>query len=523
LATQTGFYSAATILVAGLALLFMSSAARAADPQAAFDELFGREYKQATATPDRADDAALAARLLKAATDLEGPADLKSLLFEKAYDLALDNPATYATAFSALDGLEKTNPDFKAAIDERRLNVAKTQYQGARAVDEKIKAGRLYIDLLMVVADAKTASGNYADAHANLRLALAVADAVKSDRKEEIADRLKRIWPRVAAAQQVETLKARLQADPADKATADAILRLYLVDLDNPAEAAKYADASGDETMKKYLLVAAMHAENLPEKACLALGNWYKDLASAAGPTRAPMLQRAQTYYASFLAAHTTEDADRSAAAAALDKVTRDLEGIAAVGWIDLLKLVDPAKDAVSAAWRVEGGILISGSSDTARLRLPYQPPEEYDVQAVFSRQTGSGDVGLLLFKAGTQFEWIMDVGGERCGFEAISGQRVNAAKNPTGFTQVLKNGQRYTVLVQVRNTGLKAFLNGKLVAELKTDYKNLAAMDGFAIPGTRCLGLVTWNSATAFQTLRVLEVTGKGKVGRDPPPKAGS
>jgi hypothetical protein len=44
---------------------------------------------------------------------------------------------------------------------------------------------------------------------------------------------------------------------------------------------------------------------------------------------------------------------------------------------IDLLKLIDTARDAVEGAWSFEGSILVTANAKFARIQIPQVPHEE--------------------------------------------------------------------------------------------------------------------------------------------------
>ncbi|MGH2690166.1 MAG: hypothetical protein ACRDKW_15375, partial [Actinomycetota bacterium] len=76
---------------------------------------------------------------------------------------------------------------------------------------------------------------------------------------------------------------------------------------------------------------------------------------------------------------------------------------------IDLLKLVDPAKDSVQGAWRFEGTALVTGPARFSRLQIPYVPPAEYDLRAVVERKDGSNSIVFGLVAGGRQFCFVLD------------------------------------------------------------------------------------------------------------------
>jgi tRNA A-37 threonylcarbamoyl transferase component Bud32 len=179
---------------------------------------------------------------------------------------------------------------------------------------------------------------------------------------------------------------------------------------------------------------------------------------------------------------------------------------------VRLIPMIEPAQDRVKGDWRVEAAQLSCGSEAFTKLRLPYVPPEEYDLLVVFLRRTGYGDVNLLLSHQGTPFLWAMGaVGNSIFGFGTINGQW--AASNPTTRhdSNCLDNNRLYTVVVQVRKDGLWAYVDGKLKSSWKTDYRDLNSDANWGLPEPRFIGLGTYESPSEFRRIEVLEVSGKG------------
>ena len=56
---------------------------------------------------------------------------------------------------------------------------------------------------------------------------------------------------------------------------------------------------------------------------------------------------------------------------------------------VDLIPLIDVDKDAVSGTWTLDHGAIVSDESDWARLRIPYEPPDEYDFRIEFIANFG--------------------------------------------------------------------------------------------------------------------------------------
>ena len=150
-----------------------------------------------------------------------------------------------------------------------------------------------------------------------------------------------------------------------------------------------------------------------------------------------------------------------------------------------LLKLVDPAKDAAAGSWRIDKGVLVSGSSPRARLEIPWRPPEEYDLKVTFVRRQGTEEVAILLPWNGTTLIWAA----------------------PRG----LENDTLHTALFRVRRDGLASNLTAKRVNSL-TSYSTPPPADPqWALRNPALLGLGCDQSVVEFQSVQVIDITGKG------------
>ncbi len=512
------------LTVVFLGLMLASRAVWGDTPQQAFEELFGKEARQVQASVDTRDDAEFAAKLLTTVDSFKGEDDFKVLLCQKAYEFAVRNPLGYSTALAAAERLASLQPDHKAECDDKILNVLRLTYNNARTSAERQTAGQTLQDKLVAVADDRVQAGKFAEAASLYRQAVAAASL--SSRRDEIDAKLKRVVARLAADEAIEQCKNRLRLNAADKEAAHKLVLLYVVDLDDPAQAAPYADLGCDETSKHCVVAAGMSPDGLPEAALLKLATWYADLADTASAScKTCMLSRAKMYAERFLQVHTAEDLDRVKVNIIREKVDKGLAAAAVApkvgrpsAWTDLLRLVDPAKDAVAGKWQLSSGELISDKAGYARISIPYKPPDEYDLQVVLARQEGKDTVCLMLAGSGTNFAWMMGFyGNKRCGFALVKGH--NAGDNPTSSEGALKAGKDYTVLIQVRKDGVRASVDGQVVSQYKTDYKDMSMATGWSVGNTGCLGVGSFASPTVFRSIKVLEVSGKGELIREPVP----
>ncbi len=179
-------------------------------------------------------------------------------------------------------------------------------------------------------------------------------------------------------------------------------------------------------------------------------------------------------------------------------------------GAVDLLRLVDPARDAVHGIWKLEGGKLVSDASQFARIEIPYRPPEEYDFRVVFSRKNGKCETNQVLSRSGRPFLWAMGTDGNRkAGLSRVAGAA--ATGNSTTVAAALEDGVTHTSVVQVRRNRVAAILNGKTLVDWKTDFKELDIEVGWALRDPSILGMGSCDTATTFHSAALLEVTGRG------------
>jgi hypothetical protein len=312
-------------MLAAVAVLAAAPAARAATPQEQFQELFGAEASQVALSYGKKDDADFAAKLLKHAESLKDSPDLQVLVYERAYEFGLASSEGLDTARRAMTLLADLRPDRKPECEENTTRVYQAAYRLARTPEEKKQAGEALVDRLIRVGDGLLESGKFAEAGGAYRQAQSMT-LVRPDQAVTLRGRLKRVTARQVLAQKVADLKGRLEANPAEKAAAREIALLLVVEMDKPEAAAPYAEIAGDAALQNYVLVAAMKPENLPEKACFDLGEWYKDLAlGASDEGKGTVLKRSKAYLERFLAVHETQDAPRLKAQMILGQVTEAL------------------------------------------------------------------------------------------------------------------------------------------------------------------------------------------------------
>lgn len=532
----------------GLALGLLVPGVHADDPEKGrqtFDALFAEDLARVRKTGETTDDVALAGRLLETARQSTDQPAFLALVCEAACDLALAHPSGYEAAAEAM-GLVLAHVPAKAAAARGRLLEVRARQFDAATGDAKKPAGEALLDLLLEDADAKQKAGDPAEAAALLRRARPVAAAAGSPRLAEIDERSQAITLRMQVERRIKDVEALLERDPKNGSAREGLVRLYLVELDDPAAAAKVLEGVGDKNLKKYVPAAARPLEEAPELACLELGEWYAGLAGLAPKhARAPMYARAKPYLERFLSLHEAKNLDRTRGTVALGKVNEALAQLAAAAtakaqprkptkptetaggieagvikpgaWVDILSLVDPAKDAVKGTWRRQDKALAVEPVEHGRIMIPVAPQGSYELRVSFVRQSGNQSVDFIL-PVGSSAVAVVLSGAEGAvsGLWSIDGNEAdhNEAKVSPGR---LQNGHEYRaecrVIVQGNQAIITVTLDGEPYFRWSGLQSALSVLDTKRLPDPTVLGLGAFGSNTVFRRVALRMLSGEARL----------
>ena len=481
-----------------------------------FDYAYGADLKRVKATATPKDDLELAARLVALAKGETAKPESLAVLCEKAYELAMVHPDGYATAAQAMELEAAKVPANAAACGQRRLDILQRVYDSSRG-PQRAKAGETLTDALLSLADRQVAAAEIPEAVALCKRAFVVARVIGSAKKDAVEERLKQLGQMAKTSAEADALKKQLEKDPANTALRGKLVRLLLVDLDNPAEAAQCLEGVSDAPLLKYVPAAAKPIDEVPEMACPELGDWYADLGrSATAPAKPAMLARAVAYYERFLLLHTDEDLLRGKVAAAMKKTAEDLWRARGEPWVDLLALVDPVKDSLKGTWQRQGSALVSPNRGACiTCQMPAAIEGSYELQVRLVRLDGDApNIFLPVQKRSVQL--II------CGYpERIGGLTVIGGKplpdNPTLVPGIMTPAGRECLLaVKVILLGasaeINATLDGKPFVTWQGPVAALAPSDAWPTPTARCVAVGCWWSTAKFTAVRLRPMTGTAK-----------
>src|ERR1700728_3904833 len=75
---------------------------------------------------------------------------------------------------------------------------------------------------------------------------------------------------------------------------------------------------------------------------------------------------------------------------------------------VNLIPLIDVNRDAIDGTWMLDNGAIDTGDQGVARLKIPYDPPQEYDFQIEFIRRSGNDTIGQIFGSSGHDCMWVL-------------------------------------------------------------------------------------------------------------------
>jgi len=171
--------------------------------------------------------------------------------------------------------------------------------------------------------------------------------------------------------------------------------------------------------------------------------------------------------------------------------------------WIDLMPTISPERDVVEGVWYRDGAGLHVGSSQNARLAIPFRPPREYELEVDFTRHEGMHSVAIHFVAGDGAASFDIDAWGEHyAGIQNIDDQSMQQRSD--GLRRVeLRPETVYTARVRVMADRVEAYLDNELIDTYRGDGNNLSMLYLWALP-EHALGLGAYESEVTFHTIRL-------------------
>jgi hypothetical protein len=485
--------------------LTIPDAARQKEAEKMVREIFKDQYAKKAA----ADRQALARLLLEKTKEAAGEPAALWVMYRDAQEYAVGT-CDVATALASIEGVATFFDVDPLAMKNAALAAA------AKSAKTPEDYAALAAATLALVEDL-VAADQYDVA--DKAMAAALAHAKKSSDASLVQRVTSRSHDVAEAKSRFQSMKGALETlakNPADPAANNDMGQLLCFIKGNWDLGVRFLAKGSDPTLKALAEKELALPTQAAEQAVIGDGWW--DLAEKEkSPLRkTQMLLHARSFY---------EAALPGLAALQKMKVEKRLESspsapaAPAVGGpvTDLLKLLDTSKDVVAGTWTLKGSQLVSDGAESARVEFPYEPAGDYDFRIVFVRNEGGGDVFQSLTRNGKSFLWSMSA-GPHYGFGDFNGRWIcyDDCQGQVVLQSGIVNGKTHTSLVQVRKDGVKGFLDGKLIKELKDPYGSLGPHQGLQLRKDTLLGVGSFGSPTTFLKIELVEFGAKGKRTRN-------
>jgi len=175
---------------------------------------------------------------------------------------------------------------------------------------------------------------------------------------------------------------------------------------------------------------------------------------------------------------------------------------------VDLLKYVDPQRDALSGHWYFDSGRLVNAPSNCSRIRFPYRPPPEYDFHMVYDRENADWGIQLALSRLGGTFGCEMPDYQNSRGMGTFAGIMDSVKYDaPEGAMD------HCDVCIQVRDHHLKITINGDRCFDREMSSWDFDETPWLLVGPSGGLGVVDRDGKTSISEAEVVEVSGVGEV----------
>jgi hypothetical protein len=172
---------------------------------------------------------------------------------------------------------------------------------------------------------------------------------------------------------------------------------------------------------------------------------------------------------------------------------------------VDLLKLIDPARDAVVGVWKLDGGALVSPANGKwTRLQVPYSPPPAYQWTTVVERIVGKDSVSLGMVVGTSQPQVFLDGwNNQKCGIAMLDGRWGDQNETTVQTTNLLQGGP-HTIVCCVHPDQIEVQVDQRKLIDWHGDSRRLSIDPRTSVPKSDRLFLVTYLSSYRITKMEI-------------------
>jgi tetratricopeptide (TPR) repeat protein len=516
-------------LIVVLGLLQPVSWAWADDPGEAkkfFDDFYGEPLKAALGTRSPMDDVELAGEMVKAAQSATDQPNLLEMLCTKAHDLGAKHPAGYDAAIEAMRLLRKHVPAKSAEALTNMITLMDKQYRSLKSAAQRKEALEKLLDFLVQSADYFISEGQLDEAKKIYYKAQTMAGASdRTDLKKAIKARFTFLNNYDTVMQRAQRAVATLKTNPKDAKTAEELVMIYVADLNDPTEAAKFLSGVSNPELIRFVPMAGRDGQGASPQELFDLAEWYRNkLANNKRLSHRALLLRSRAYYKRFLADYGKDDIKSTRAKLAIKIIDGQVAKLPQMptlrrakpgtskSAIDLLAKLDLKSHLVKGSWRrIPPGnpaamLVVFSPAPFDRVTLPIELKGDYHLNVDFVLLDARATIGVILPIAGKASVGLLvnAFDGSASVLTKIGGRK--APDNGSRFAQAkpLSSGKKYTLEVDVSvnkdEVEIIASLNGGENVHWQGPVSALSSWKELGIQHHFAPGLAAWNSKLPVQ-----------------------
>jgi len=477
-------------------------------------DVFAGEY--AAARNDEA-KSALAKRILTVAAESAENRAAQYVLFRVARDVA----AAGRDAETALKAVEELGRRFRVDTLPMKIEVLKGTAGKARLPANH----RALLPQFSKVVEEAIASERFEMARQACRLATASANKARdSAARKKIAAQLKTLTQLEEAFADVKRALAVLDERPADPnanlvvgkyrcfrqgdwerglpmlalASDRQLKALALRELAEPAAAEEQSElADGWWELAEHM------KQDEQQQARLRAGHWYRRaLNGLAGLGRLRAMRRIE------------QVSDEPEQVASASSGARGQPSARSPKPVNVMQMIDPQKDTIKGMWRFQRGVLVSAGGTLDRIHIPYVPPDEYTLEIVATRVSGSKGLTIGLVARGKSFSVSVDCMGRRSGLDCVDGKSTFSGNASVRSGQLLTTGKPSTINCHVHDKGVRVTVDGRVIIDWQEGFDRISTDKGWT-PKDRRLPLVGTSTPYHIHSIMLTPISGPGQPAR--------
>ena len=293
------------------------------------DSLFGRKIRTAVESRDPGDDVALAEEMIETAMRNRPtrPRLFQSLCL-KSHEISARVAGGDEMAVRALTTLISHTHDARRREQHVEKLVGAYQAQLKRSdASSRRSTGQATIEAILYLASLQAQREDYTSAAKQATVAQLIATKVVPDYAGETRAWMRHYGDLSNIARQCSELQMKLVMAPRSTATRNALVKLLVVQKDQPVEAVKLLTDAVEETWGNNVRLAACDPKELSARQCFRLGQWYLTLAAKAGRVGTlKTLSRAKMYLGVVLSRSDSPDMLKLKARMDIKRVAQGIE-----------------------------------------------------------------------------------------------------------------------------------------------------------------------------------------------------